>query len=103
MLDERQDRIQVAEPDRVTSWRRGQVIFEDCRLADAVAEINRYSPVKIELAEDALGELRISGAFATGRPTVFVEAMTTYFPVDATNVDDDTVLLSPRKAAPRRQ
>ena len=99
VLDERQDRIQVAEPDRVTSWRRGQVIFEDSRLADAVAEINRYSPVQIEVTEGALGDLRISGAFATGRPTVFVEAMTTYFPVDATNVDDDTVLLSPRKAA----
>jgi len=100
VLDERQDRIQLAEPDRVTSWRRGQVVFQDFRLADAVAEINRYSPVHIELAEGALGDLRISGAFATGRPTVFVEAMTTYFPIDATNVDRDTVLLSPRKAAP---
>ena len=98
VLDERQDRILVAEPDRVTSWRSGQVTFEDSRLADAVAELNRYSPVQIELAEGALGDLRISGAFATGRPTVFVEAMTAYFPVDATNVDDDTVLLSPRKA-----
>jgi transmembrane sensor len=99
MLDERQDRIQVTEPDRVTSWRRGQVIFEASRLADAVAEINRYSSVKIELAEGALADLRISGAFATGRPTVFVEAMTSYFPVDATIVDDDTVLLSSRKTA----
>jgi transmembrane sensor len=102
VLDGRQDRIQVAEPDRVTSWRRGQVFFEDSRLADAVAEVNRYSSVKIKLAEGALGDLRISGAFATGRPTVFVEAMTTYFPVDATSVDDDTVLLSPRKPAPER-
>jgi ferric-dicitrate binding protein FerR (iron transport regulator) len=67
-----------------------------------VAEINRYSPVQIELAEGVLGDLRISGAFATGRPTVFVEAMTTYFPIDATSVDDVTVLLSPRNAAAPR-
>lgn len=100
VLDERQDRIKVAEPDRVTSWRRGQVIFENFRLADAVAEMNRYSSVRIEVAEGALGDLRISGAFATGRPTVFVEAMTSYFPVVATYVDDDTVLLSLRKAVP---
>jgi hypothetical protein len=26
--------------------------------------------------------------------------MTTYFPVDATYVDDDTVIMSPRTAAP---
>jgi ferric-dicitrate binding protein FerR (iron transport regulator) len=36
VLDEHQDRIQVTEPDRVTSWRRGQVVFEDSRL-EAVA------------------------------------------------------------------
>ena len=101
VLDEWQDRIQVAELDRVTSWRRGQVVFDNSRLADAVAEINRYSPVRIELAEGALGDLRISGAFVTGRPTVFVEAMTSYFPVDAKIIDDDTVLLSIRKAVPK--
>jgi transmembrane sensor len=99
VLDDRQDRVQVTEPDQVTSWRRGQVIFEDSRLIDAVAEINRYSAVQIELAEPALAEIRISGAFATGRPTVFVEAITAYFPVDASRVGEHTVLLSARKAA----
>jgi len=99
VLDDRQDHVQVTEPDQVTSWRRGQVIFEDSRLVDAVAEINRYSAVQIELSESALGDIRISGAFATGRPTVFVEAMTAYFPIDASRVDEHTVLLSARKAA----
>jgi transmembrane sensor len=103
VVDERQDRIQVAEPDRVTSWRRGQLIFENSRLADAVAEINRYSSTRITLADEALGELRISGAFATGRPAVFVEAMTAYFPIDGTHVDDQTLLLSARKGAAASQ
>ena len=96
-LDERQDRIQVTEPERVTSWRRGQLVFENARLADAVAEVNRYSQDKIELAPGGLGDLRISGSFATSRPTVFVEAITEYFPVDAVTVDEDTVLLTARK------
>jgi len=103
VLDEHQDRIQVTEPDRVTSWRRGQVVFEDSRLEAAVAEINRYSPIKIELAEGTLGDLHISGSFATGRPTVFVEAITEYFPVDANYINDDTVLLSPRKISKARK
>jgi transmembrane sensor len=99
VVDERQDRIRVTELDRVTSWRRGQLIFENSRLADAVAEINRYSSTQITLADEALGELRISGAFATGRPAVFVEAMTAYFPIDVTRDDGQTLVLSARKGA----
>jgi transmembrane sensor len=99
VIDERQDRIRVAEIDRVTSWRRGQLIFENARLAEAVAEINRYSVTRIELADEALGELRISGAFATGRSAVFVEAITAYFPVEATRTKEQTLLLSERKTA----
>lgn len=96
----RLDRVRLTDPERVTSWRRGQVIFESSRLADAVAELNRYSTTQIALADHALAELRISGAFATGRPAIFVEALTTYFPIAVTRVDDSTLLLSPREAPP---
>jgi transmembrane sensor len=96
----RLDCVQLADAERITSWRRGQVIFENSRLADAVAELNRYSTTQIALADRTLEELRISGAFASGRPAVFVEALTTYFPIAVTRVDDSTLLLSPREAPP---
>src|SRR5262249_53719521 len=57
------DQVSRTDPERSTSWRRGQIIFDDTRLADAVAEINRYSEAKIELADPALADLRLSGAF----------------------------------------
>jgi transmembrane sensor len=66
------DRVRTTDPERDTSWRRGQVIFENTRLADAIAELNRYSDAQIELAEPDLGNLRLSGAFATGQPSSFV-------------------------------
>jgi transmembrane sensor len=97
VMDENQHRIRLPELDRVTSWRRGQVIFEASRLADAVDEINRYSATQIVLASPALGDLLISGAFATGRPNVFVEAITAYFPIKVTRVDENTLLLSARE------
>jgi len=94
---ESQDHIRAADPERATSWRRGQVIFENTRLGDAIAELNRYSDTKIELTDPALADLRLSGGFATGRPTVFVEAITTYFPVQVAKADDRSVVLSARK------
>lgn len=96
---ERVDRVRVADTERVASWRRGLVVFEDTRLADAIAEINRYSETQIALAEGhpEIGELRLSGAFATGRTTVFLEAVTTYFPVRVVRADDDVIVLAPRE------
>jgi transmembrane sensor len=94
---ESQDRVRPSDPERVTSWRRGQVIFDNTRLADAVAEINRYSDTKIELTDPALADLRLSGGFATGHPAVFVEAITTYFPIRTRAADAHTLVLGARQ------
>jgi transmembrane sensor len=96
---ERRDGVRIAaveDVERVTSWRRGQLIFENARLEDAIAELNRYSTTRIELGDAELADLRISGAFATGRPTVFVEALTAYFPVEATRADENRLTLTMR-------
>lgn len=90
------DQVRLADPERSTSWRHGQIIFDNTRLVDALAEINRYSEAKIELGDPALADLRLSGAFATGRPSVFVEAITTYFPVQVSRADNHAIVLSAR-------
>jgi transmembrane sensor len=91
------DSIRPADAERTTSWRHGQIIFDNTRLADAVAELNRYSQVKLQLGDPALAELRLSGAFATGHPRLFLEALTTYFPIQATQSDEHFVLLKLRQ------
>lgn len=98
IADERnQDSISPADPEQNTSWRHGQIIFDNTRLADAVAELNRYSQVKLQLADPALADLRLSGAFETGHPRLFLEALTTYFPIQATQADEHLVLLKARQ------
>jgi transmembrane sensor len=91
-----QDSVRPADADRATSWRRGQIVFDNTRLADAIAELNRYSDLRIELGDPALADLRLSGAFATGRPTRFLEAVTAYFPIEAAPSGRHTVLLRAR-------
>jgi len=91
-----EDHVHPVDPDQVTSWRRGQIIFDNTRLGDAVAELNRYSDTKVELADPALADLRLSGAFATGRSNLFVEAVTSYFPVAVASSDARAVVLKAR-------
>jgi transmembrane sensor len=91
-----EDRVRAADTERATSWRRGQLMFDSARLGDAIAEINRYTETKIELADPSLADVRISGSFATGRSEVFVEAVTTYFPIRVSASSDRAVVLKAR-------
>lgn len=75
--------VRHARLEQVTSWREGRLIFSDEPLAQAVAEVNRYSTRKIVLDDATLAALRVSGVFHTGRPDSFVEALTNYFGIVA--------------------
>ncbi|MFH7043329.1 FecR family protein [Paucibacter sp. JuS9] len=71
---------QVDRPrvDQVLAWKRGEAIFDDASLAEAVGEMNRYSTTPIRLADAAvLGGLRISGVFKTGDNASFARAVAT--------------------------
>ncbi|TBU86938.1 FecR family protein [Phytopseudomonas dryadis] len=96
MPTQAEDEVRPTNADRVSSWRNGQVIFEQTRLADAVAELNRYTRTPIEIADPGLSDLQISGAFRTGRNDTFVEAVTLYFPIDAQR-NADAILLTRRQ------
>ena len=86
--------IRPTDTERVTSWRTGQVIFKDDPLDMAVAEINRYGGRTIVLADPALGQLRISGAFNTGNTQGFVSTLTAYFDVHITEADPSRIVLA---------
>ena len=62
--------------DPLLAWQRGQVVFDNALLSDAVAEMNRYSKVQIMLADaKALGALRVSGVFRAGDGEAFARAV----------------------------
>jgi len=72
-----------ADLGRAMAWRNGQMIFDNVALADAAAEMNRYSTLQVVVADPSLRKLRISGTFNAGQSRAFVEAIQSYFPVRA--------------------
>jgi len=67
------DRPQV---DHVLAWKRGEAVFDNASLLEAVAEMNRYSSALISLTgTDTLGRLRVSGVFKTGDNVSFARAI----------------------------
>jgi transmembrane sensor len=48
---------------QLTAWRQGKVQFDNTPLGVAVAEMNRYTPVRIELKDSDLSALPVGGTF----------------------------------------
>lgn len=61
--------------EQVTAWKRGEASFDDVPLDEAVAEMNRYSRVRIVLSDSALATRRVSGVFHTGDNLAFARAV----------------------------
>jgi transmembrane sensor len=88
-------RIAEVDVDRVVAWREGKVNFRNTPLAEAVADMNRYSSTKIIIAEKDLEGLRVSGVFRVGNSDHFVNALQSLFDVRAERrADNEIVLLS---------
>lgn len=78
------DRL-VAEPggtwrDRpamapLLAWQTGQAIFENGRLSEAVAEMNRYSTVKLTIGDADTAALRVSGIYSVGDNVAFANSI----------------------------
>jgi transmembrane sensor len=85
-------RVDRANVDSLTAWRRGQVVLESTRLADAVAEMNRYSTVRLSLDDEAAGDVRISGVFRAGDSDLFARAIAETYHLSVTERNGTIVL-----------
>lgn len=79
--DERVE-VAAADTDQATSWRRGQVIFRDNSIAEAVAEMNRYSDTQLVIDDPRIAQLKISGVFGVTREENFLAALTSFYPIE---------------------
>jgi transmembrane sensor len=61
--------------DTLTSWQRGKVSLENLSLAEAVAEMNRYSTVPLVIERPEAEQLRVSGIFRAGDSLSFAAAV----------------------------
>jgi transmembrane sensor len=86
-------RVQPVDTGQVASWRGGLLVFEDEKLGDAVAEINRYTDRPIRLADRSVGEFRVTGVFKTNDPEHFATAMSEVFPIEIKQAADGSQTL----------
>jgi len=74
------------------AWRRGMLIFNNTPLADAVAEINRYTSRKLVIANDATGRIEIGGTFPVNNVMAFTRVARELLGLRVENRGDETVI-----------
>ena len=82
---------------RKLSWRNGLIRFTGVPLEEVVAEISRYTPLKIMIRESELKTLRIGGLFKVGETQKMFDVLETGFGVYAHQIDSNTVYLTANK------
>lgn len=77
----RSPRVQAAGQLSAPTWLSGQLVFEDTRLDEAIAEFSRYSHVRVTLEDDDLSDILVTGVFRSDGVKDFVGALADAYPI----------------------
>jgi len=83
--------VSSSDMGRKLAWRQGQLIYTGQPLKDVLADISRYSDIKIELADPKLENLPVGGAFRTDQIEAIFAALEDNFGVQAEWTDTQHV------------
>jgi len=89
------DSVDSPAIDKVTAWRRGQLIFEDISIREAAKEFNRYGKRRLAIDPSVSEELRVGGVFRIGDPDSFAQAMASAYQLQIIESSDEIKLTAP--------
>jgi len=75
------------------SWRQGNLVFNGETLAQAMAEVSRYTSVKFEIADEELKAMKIAGRFKTGDVKGLIGALNHNFNIKVDRVNKSLIVL----------
>ena len=90
--------IVVQSAPSPVAWQEGRLVYDNVRLADLAADVNRYYAPGVSLANPRVGELRVTASFKTSEIPAFMTALSATLPVRAEKNGDGgfTVSQAPR-------
>lgn len=86
----------VKRPARMAAalaWQRREVDINSLSLAEALAEVNRYSDTKVRVLDSSLQDAKVSGVFRTGDVEAVSYALQSYFDLKVVRRSEEEILL----------
>jgi transmembrane sensor len=79
------------------AWRDGAIVFDGEALADAIAEIERYTDARIVISDPGIAGLRVGGRFRTDDVQGFFDGLQAALPVTIRRTPAGLVYIDPRR------
>jgi transmembrane sensor len=79
------------------AWREGAVVFDSEPLAEAIAEIQRYTDARIIISDPSIATLPVGGRFKTNDLQGFLNGLETALPVGIRRTDSGVIFVDPRR------
>ena len=79
--------VSSAVMGRKLAWRQGELIYTGQPLGEVLEDVSRYADIKIELADPALKDLPVGGAFRTDQIGAIFAALENNFGIRAQWID----------------
>jgi transmembrane sensor len=92
--------VKQVSPEQLSSqlaWREGAIVFDGEPLAEAIAEIQRYTDARIIISDGSTALLRVGGRFRTGDVQGFFAGLESALPVSIRRSADGVVYVDPRR------
>lgn len=67
---------------QISAWQRGKLIFKNRPLAEVTAELERYLPGRIVIADQTIASLKVSGVFPLDEPELVLNLIGKTLPVE---------------------
>ena len=83
----------IPNPQAITAWEQGKLIFIEQPLEDVLNQITRYHAVEFQIADPKLRAIKISGSFKTSNLQLLLETLEAGFPIKAQFIDSRHVRL----------
>lgn len=96
---ERIEYIEPAEMERKLSWRQGVLAFSGEPLSSVLSDISRYTDITIEIVDDDLRDLTVTGYFKIGNVNAMLEALEVMADVYMERINPKLVRLSKQPPA----
>jgi transmembrane sensor len=73
--------IELSTTRQPGAWREGRLVYDNVRLSDLVADVNRYYAPGVTFSDPKIGELRVTASFKASEIASFMSALGEVVPV----------------------
>ncbi|MEO6681154.1 MAG: FecR family protein [Pseudomonas sp.] len=71
----------AVNPQELTAWRSGKLVFNNASLAEVAAEVSRYREKPLRVGNDKVGNLRLTSVFKSDNTDALLKALPSILPV----------------------